>query len=71
MEFALLAFLHRHPGRLFTAQELLKEVWQDPGYSLPDLVRVTVYTLRRHAGPDVVDSVRLYGYGVCVPLPLD
>ncbi|MFF1835607.1 response regulator transcription factor [Streptomyces sp. NPDC058231] len=42
-EFDLLAFLLRHPGRAFTREELMREVW---GWDFGDLSTVTVHVRR-------------------------
>jgi DNA-binding response OmpR family regulator len=46
-EFALLAFLARHPGRTFTREQLIEQVW---GYSFyTDTSTVTVHVRRLRA----------------------
>jgi two-component system, OmpR family, response regulator ResD len=45
-EFDLLAFLARHPDRVFSRQELLEQVW---GYSFGDTATVTVHVRRIRA----------------------
>jgi DNA-binding response OmpR family regulator len=42
-EFDLLAFLLSHPGRAFTREQLLEQVW---GWSYGDLSTVTVFVRR-------------------------
>ncbi|MBV7695785.1 response regulator transcription factor [Streptomyces sp. TRM70350] len=42
-EFDLLAFLVRHPGRAFSREELMREVW---GWDFGDLSTVTVHVRR-------------------------
>ncbi|MBX9393748.1 response regulator transcription factor [Streptomyces sp. TRM72054] len=42
-EFDLLAFLLRHPGRAFSREELMREVW---GWDFGDLSTVTVHVRR-------------------------
>lgn len=65
-QFRLLSFLHAHSGRIFSARELLENVWREPPDSAAsdDVVRMTVMGLRRKLGKDVVDTVPFYGYGV-------
>jgi DNA-binding response OmpR family regulator len=58
-EFRLLQLLMRHPGRVVPHGVLLKEVW---GYNDPtdtDVVRATVYRLRRKLGEACDGSPRL------------
>jgi DNA-binding response OmpR family regulator len=43
LEFELLAFLMRHPGRVFRREELLERVW---GYTFGDTSTVTVHVRR-------------------------
>jgi two-component system, OmpR family, response regulator ResD len=65
-EFDLLAFLARHPGRVFRRRELLEEVW---GYAVGDTATVTVHVrrlrakLERDAGqPRQIETVWGIGY---------
>lgn len=47
VEFELVQFLMRHPGRVYSADDLLQEVWgYPPGTGMPDLVRVHIKNLR-------------------------
>jgi len=67
-EFALIAFLAGRPGEVFSARQLLNEVWgYPPGTGEPDLVRWHIRNIRkkieldpRH--PVVLRTVRQYGY---------
>ena len=67
LEFELLATLAKEPGRVFTREALLKEVW---GYSLPAdtrLVNVHIQRLRAKVemdvdNPKIVLTVRGIGY---------
>jgi DNA-binding response OmpR family regulator len=45
-EFALLAFLARHPGRAFTREELIEQVWQYSFYTDTSTVTVHIRRLR-------------------------
>jgi len=62
-EFALLAYLTRHAGRVVPKTELYEHVWEshDPGRGL-NVVEVYVGYLRRKLGRDVVETVRGAGY---------
>lgn len=64
-EFDLLAFLLRHPGRAFTRDELLEQVW---GWSFGDSSTVTVHVrrLREKIESDPTAPARIvtvWGYG--------
>jgi diguanylate cyclase (GGDEF)-like protein len=53
VEFELLYFLMSHPGQVFTAEQLLREVWQyPPATGSPELVRVHIKNLRGKIEPD-------------------
>jgi DNA-binding response OmpR family regulator len=51
-EFDLLAFLARHPGHVFTRQQLLDQVWDFEFYGDPSTVTVHIRRLREKAEPD-------------------
>ncbi|QNE76352.1 response regulator [Streptomyces finlayi] len=53
-EFDLLAYLLRHPGQVFTREELMREVW---GWDFGDLSTVTVH-VRRLRGKVEADPAR-------------
>jgi DNA-binding response OmpR family regulator len=62
-EFDLLAYLARHPGRVFSRAQLLGDVW---GYRDGGGVRTVdshVRALRRKLGADAVRTVHGVGYG--------
>jgi two-component system KDP operon response regulator KdpE len=46
IEFRLLAYLVRHPGRVVTHAQILREVWGDSSTALPHHVRVHMAGLR-------------------------
>ena len=65
-EFALLAALAAHPGRVFTRAQLLERVWGDAYYD-DHVVEVHIGNLRRKleddpARPRYVETVRGVGY---------
>ncbi|MCX4679138.1 response regulator transcription factor [Streptomyces sp. NBC_01433] len=70
-EFDLLAFLLHHPGRVFTREELMREVW---GWDFGDLSTVTVH-VRRLRGKVEADPARpnlirtVWGVGYRLDLP--
>ncbi|MEU6405777.1 response regulator transcription factor [Streptomyces sp. NPDC046985] len=70
-EFDLLAFLLRHPGRAFTREELMREVW---GWDFGDLSTVTVHVRRLRgkverdpATPRLIQTVWGVGYRLDAP----
>ncbi|MCX4850825.1 response regulator transcription factor [Streptomyces sp. NBC_00893] len=70
-EFDLLAFLLRRPGRVFTREELMREVW---GWDFGDLSTVTVHVRRLRgkveadpARPELIRTVWGVGYRLDLP----
>ena len=62
-EFALLEFLARHPGRVFTRQQLLERVWSVDYYGGSRTVDIHVRRLRMKLGTvDPIETVRGVGY---------
>lgn len=60
VEFELMQFLMRNAGSVFSADELLQEVWgYPPGTGIPDLVRVHVKNIRDKIEPDPSDPCYL------------
>ena len=51
-EFDLLAFLARHPGQVFTRQQLLDQVWDFEFYGDPSTVTVHIRRLRSKIEPE-------------------
>ncbi|MEV5200711.1 response regulator transcription factor [Streptomyces sp. NPDC053720] len=71
-EFDLLAFLLRRPGRVFTREELMREVW---GWDFGDLSTVTVHVRRLRgkveadpARPELIRTVWGVGYRLDLPM---
>ena len=68
VEFALMAFLAARPGEVFSARQLLNEVWgYYPGTGEPDLVRWHIKNIRKKIEldpqhPAILRTVRQYGY---------
>lgn len=74
-EFDLLCHFARHPGWVWSRQELLEQVW---GYEYGDTRVVTVHiaNLRKKLsasapGSDLIETVRNIGYKLAVPAPVD
>jgi DNA-binding response OmpR family regulator len=63
-EFDLLAFLARRPGRVFSREALLADVWGYRDGSGPRTVDSHVRALRRKLGDDVVRTVHGVGYAI-------
>jgi DNA-binding response OmpR family regulator len=65
-EFALLEYLMRHPGRLLSRQEILKEVWGydfDPGSNVVNVyVRYLRSKIDRPGEKSLIETVRGSGY---------
>lgn len=64
-EFELLHFLAAHPGRVFTREQLLSEVWGTDYYGGTRTVDVHVRRLRAKLGEQegLISTVRGVGYG--------
>lgn len=74
-EYGLLALLVQRPGRVYTRDELLEMVWDDPGESLDRTVDAHVKTLRaklKAVAPTVepIRTLRGTGYALSDELPL-
>jgi DNA-binding response OmpR family regulator len=61
-EFDLLAFLAKRPGRVFTREQLLGEVWGYRDGSGARTVDSHVRALRRKLGPGLIRTVHGVGY---------
>lgn len=66
-EFRLLEYLARHPGRVFTRDNLLDAVWRDTAFVTPRSVDVYVRRLREKIeadpeNPEYIKTVRAVGY---------
>ncbi|MFA6961036.1 MAG: two-component system response regulator CreB [Opitutaceae bacterium] len=72
-EFRLLAVLHSRPGRVWSRDELMMRVWEDPGASLDRTVDAHIKTLRAKlrtavADADPIQTHRGEGYSLRVSL---
>ncbi|MEV7417417.1 response regulator transcription factor [Streptomyces sp. NPDC089919] len=69
-EFNLLFQLLRHPGQVFTREQLLAQVWGYPGYRDTRMVDVFVSQLRAKLGDaSPIRTVRGVGYGATTATP--
>ena len=69
-EFELLKYLAQHPGRVFSRQQLLSDVWGYDYYGGTRTVDVHVRRLRAKLGPEhesVIGTVRNVGYRFVLP----
>jgi DNA-binding response OmpR family regulator len=64
-EFKLLELLVRHPGRVFTREQVLDQAWGDGGLVTDRTIDVHIKTLRKKfADFDFIETVRGIGYRV-------
>lgn len=66
-EFRLLRMLLEHPGKVFSRENLLKNVWGDNIYVESRTVDVHIRRLRKSLnefGPDYIRTVRTTGYSI-------
>jgi len=62
-EFRLLELLVRHPGRVFTREQVLDQAWGDGGIVTDRTIDVHIKTLRKKfATFDFIETVRGIGY---------
>ncbi|PSQ91917.1 MAG: DNA-binding response regulator [Bacteroidetes bacterium SW_4_67_19] len=61
-EFELLYFLASHPGKVFSRQEILDEVWGKDVYVVHRTVDVHVRKIRGKLGADYIETVKGVGY---------
>jgi two-component system copper resistance phosphate regulon response regulator CusR len=61
-EFRLLETLLRHPGQILSRRQLLSDAWGDSSDAGSNVVDVSIYSLRKKLGPDVIETVRDAGY---------
>ena len=64
-EFGILSLLARHPGRVFSREEILAEVWHGETYVLDRTVDVHIARIRRKLGSEAVRITNRQGYGYC------
>lgn len=63
-EFALLEFLLRHPGQVFSAEALLDRVWKSDSDASPDALRTCLKRLRKKIDDPEAESVIRTVHGV-------
>lgn len=64
IEFNILEFLSRAPGRVFTREQILDGVWKEGKFIVDRAVDVHIRGLRKKLGPaeDYIETVRGVGY---------
>ena len=61
-EFELLFFLAKHPGRVFSRETLLENIWGPDVYVIPRTVDVHIRKLREKLGEDYIQTIKGVGY---------
>ncbi len=64
-EFELLHLLVSHPGRVYTREDMLKQVWTDEVFVLDRTIDVNITRLRKKLGSFGQHIVTRLGYGYC------
>lgn len=64
-EFGILSMLAKQPGRVFSREEILAEVWHGDAYVLDRTVDVHIARVRRKLGAAAVHLTNRQGYGYC------
>ena len=64
-EFGILATLARHPGRVFSREDILTEVWRGESFVLDRTVDVHIARIRRKLGDYGSHLSNRQGYGYC------
>lgn len=64
-EFGILSMLAKSPGRIFSREEILAEVWHGDSYVLDRTVDVHIARVRRKLGTKAYHIQNRQGYGYC------
>ena len=64
-EFGILSMLAKQPGRVFSREEILAEVWHGDSYVLDRTVDVHIARVRRKLGENAFHVTNRQGYGYC------
>lgn len=67
-EFEILTILAKSPGRIFSREEILGNVWIDDGYVLERTVDVHITRLRKKLGEFGKHILNRSGYGYCLEI---
>ncbi len=61
-EFALLEYLMRNRGKIFTKENIISHVWDYEAEILPNTVEVFIAYLRKKIGKNIIRTIRGFGY---------
>jgi two-component system, OmpR family, response regulator len=61
-EYALLEYLAHHPDQVMSKDQLIAHVWDFDADILPNTVEVFVRSIRKKLGPEIIETVRGFGY---------
>ncbi|GET31807.1 DNA-binding response regulator [Prolixibacter bellariivorans] len=64
-EFEILLLLCQHPGKVFTREKILTQIWEHESYILDRTVDVNITRLRKKIGSHSKKIVTRQGYGYC------
>lgn len=64
-EFGILCMLAKEPGKVFSREEILNEVWHGDYYVLDRTIDVHIARIRRKMGDEGSHLVNRQGYGYC------
>jgi DNA-binding response OmpR family regulator len=64
-EFEMLLFFVNHPGRVFSREDILHQVWSDDIYVLDRTIDVNITRIRKKLGDFGKHIVTRLGYGYC------
>lgn len=65
-EFGILCLFLRHPGRVFSREDILNQVWRGESYVLDRTVDVHIARIRRKLGSEGARLANRQGYGYCL-----
>ena len=64
-EFGILSMLAKQPGRIFSREEILSEVWHGETFVLDRTIDVHIARIRRKLGDEAERLTNRQGYGYC------
>jgi DNA-binding response OmpR family regulator len=65
-EYAILHYLLRNKSRVVSKSQLISHVWDYDSNVLPNTVEVNIRNLRTKIGPDLIHTIRGFGYKIQV-----
>ncbi len=67
-EYKILFLMAQHPGRIFSREQIMKSVWEEPGFSMERTVDTHIKTLRSKlrliSEEEIIETHRGFGYSV-------